>query len=153
MGVKLRGLFRHEAADNAAPAPAMLNRLADSLDDPWVAFAPTASAETGALGPVGGTGVVVGSCRYKRMGGFCIATYSVTLGATGAGSGAGALILGLPFPAVGTDYGTGREPLTTGVELVCWTNGSTLRAVRFDNATMIGNNRRAQLTISYEPTP
>lgn len=143
MAVISKGLYRHEAGDAAAPAPTLLNRLADSLDAAWVAYVPAVSAETGVL-----TTVAVGSCRYKRIGSRVDYTISVTI--TTAGTGSGALIVSLPFSAVGTDYGAGREPLSTGVGLTAWTNGSQLRIMRFDNASMIANGRRAQVTISYE---
>lgn len=142
MGTTTRGLYRHEAADAAAPVPELLNRLAESLDASWVPYTPAVVPESGALT------TVTANSWYKRVGSLVTVRYSVTL--TNAGTATGVLNLGLPFAATGTDFGAGRETLSTGAMLVAQTVGSAVQVRRYDNASMIASSHRAALTITYE---
>lgn len=121
MGAKLRGLYRHAsgAPGPAAPAPALLDLLAGSLDDAWTAYTPGFAATT--TPPAGFTA----QGRYKQVGSLVVATINITMGAT---PGAGQYVIGLPVAAttfaqvVGfgrmTDVSTGAAVVGAVAQLV-----------------------------------
>lgn len=137
-----RGLYRHEASDPAAPAHVLLTRYAEALDQAWAPYTPGISAGSGALGSASAT------ARYKRIGSLVTIRYEASI--TNAGTASGALRLTLPFPAVGQDYGVGRETQATGVALTLLAVESRVEVLRYDNTTPIASGRTIRGNVTYE---
>lgn len=131
------------------PTAAILNaHVRDNLKaigDPWTAWSPTVTAETGTFTSVSGAG------RYMSAGKLTI--WSLTITITTAGTAAGAVRFGLPVTAQasGVYMGGGRESASTGVALTVFGASTTLGSVlRYDNATIIASGRTLMLAGTYE---
>lgn len=119
MSTVTRGLYRHEDADAAAPAAALLNRLGDSLDAPWTAYTPGIGATSGVPGANAASG------RYRQIGRTVHVAVIVSL--TAVGSASGSLVWNLPVPAVvGIGWvGICREDAVTGTMGGCQVANAT----------------------------
>lgn len=95
MSTTSKGLYRHQAADVAAPgasAPAMLNKLADSLDTEWAARTPSTSGLT-----MGASAI---AARWRQVGSLVVESGRLTLGA--GFSMTAPIKIGLPVSAHGS---------------------------------------------------
>lgn len=119
-----------------------------AIGDPWTAWTPTVTAESGTFTTVSGAG------RYIAAG--KLITFSASITITTVGTAASSVKFTLPVAAlaVNTYIGGGRENTTTGAQLQVWnTPGSGTGAayiIRYDNASAIAAGRTLIVAGTYE---
>ena len=118
----------------------------------WTAFTPTLSCGSGRLG---GGNVVTGYYKYLASK-TVLYSFRVKLGASGAGTCTGALILSVPIAAAvgnGTDdyIGSGRDMVAGKMLQTRVPDGSaTISVSNYDNTTVIANNGDVRITGMYQ---
>lgn len=119
-----------------------------ALGDPWTAWTPTITAQTGTFTTVSGAG------RYIAPGKPI--TWSATITITTVGTASGLIKMTLPVAARAVDLyvGAGREHTSTGKQLLAWTDSTTGASACFisfyDNTSAIGAGRTLILGGTYE---
>jgi hypothetical protein len=107
-------------------------------------WTPTITAGTGAF-----TTTTVNSCRYKKCGAKVLAIIDITL--TAVGTGAGAVIVTLPFaPADTAPTGVGSESAVVGFAMVGVIAGSSIYCRKYDWTLVPANGWRIKMTIGYD---
>lgn len=135
-------------AGEVPPAATFNTHIRDNfkaIGDPWTAWAPTITAETGTFTTVSGAG------RYLSAGKLTI--FSLTITITNAGTASGGVRFPLPVTAqaAGLYLGGGRENAATGVQLQAYTNSTTQGSIyRYDGATVIASARTLIVNGTYE---
>lgn len=112
----------------------------------WTAYTPTVSANAGSGFTMSGQG------NYTRIGKLCIVDFTATV--TTNGTGAGSIIITLPFTWVGRGsyaVGTFRDNSITGLSGFIFLNTSTTASMTWDNNVYPGaTGAILQGTITYE---
>lgn len=116
-----------------------------AIGDPWTAWTPTVTAQTGTFTSVSGSG------RYISAGKLVIWSASITITTVGTASGAVVLPLPVTASAINLHVGTGRENTSTGNALLAYTNTTSAAYIlTYNNTSAIGAGRTLILAGTYE---
>lgn len=112
--------------------------------DQWVTYTPTVTASTGSITTLGAV-----SARYRIHGDMVDVTFSISI--TTNGTGAGSLIMSLPFSAADFSFGVGRETVATGhmCNIQTTPSSATAEIWNYANAYPGGDGRTIAGSISY----
>ena len=121
-------------------APGLTSEILDDYEE--VSFTPAISAAAGAITTSSATGF------YTKVGNLVTVTARIII--TNAGTGAGSLIMSVPFNIANRSVGSARETALTGYGGTAWaSSGTDLFVQRYDNNSMIASGADVTVTMSY----
>ena len=116
-----------------------------AIGDPWTAWTPTVTSETGTFTSVSGSG------QYSTFGKHVVWSATITITTVGTASGGIRFTLPVTARAANLPIGIGRENTTSGHMMLVYAFSTTVgNAAKYDNTTASASGRSIVLSGHYE---